>query len=86
MELIADFHLLGLSSDSLSPATVNGSVRSSVFWFSIAANVRSIGFLIDFGSDEENVCSLMLLLQILSIRYVFSILFYFSIGQIRIYH
>ncbi|KAM3303588.1 putative protein isoform X1 [Capsicum chacoense] len=68
MELIADFDILRLSSDSLPPTTVNGSVVSAFFWFSIAANVKSIGFLIDFESDVENVCSLMLLLQILNIR------------------
>ncbi|MCE5166066.1 hypothetical protein HAX54_014428, partial [Datura stramonium] len=68
MELIADLDILRLSTDSLPPATVNGSVMSAVFWFSIAANVKSIGFLIDFESDVENACSLMLLFQILNIR------------------
>ncbi|KAL3354105.1 hypothetical protein AABB24_018653 [Solanum stoloniferum] len=69
MDLIADFDILGLSSDSLRPTTVDGSVISAVFWFSIAANVKSIGFLIDFESDVENACSLMILLQILNIRF-----------------
>lgn len=86
MDLIADFDILGLSSDSLLPTTVDGSVISAIFWFSIAANVKSIGFLIDFESDVENACSLMLLLQILNIRYVVSILFCFSISQIKIHH
>ncbi|XP_009615133.1 uncharacterized protein [Nicotiana tomentosiformis] len=68
MELIVDFDILRLSSDSLAPTTVNGCGISAIFWFSIAANVKSIGFLIDFESDVENACSLMLLLQILNIR------------------
>lgn len=69
MELIADFDILRLSSDSLPPTKVNGSAISGVFWFSIAANVKSICFLIDFESDAENAFSFMLLLQILNIRF-----------------
>lgn len=86
MELIVDFDILRLSSDSLAPTTVNGCGISAIFWFSIAANVKSIGFLIDFESDVENACSLMLLLQILNIRYVDLHIVLLFINQKRIYH
>lgn len=86
MELIVDFNILRLSSDSLALTTVNGSGVSAGFWFSIAANVKSIGFLIDFESDVENACSLMLLLQILNIRYVDLHIVLLFINQKRIYH
>ncbi|MCD7449054.1 hypothetical protein HAX54_048748 [Datura stramonium] len=69
----------------LCPSYKVNSVMSAVFWFSIAANVKSIAFLIDFESDVENACSLMLLFQILNIRMLFASVLHF-LSPDKIYH